>query len=128
MKIAGMNVSDPVLDRKRAEQTMDRFIKSQPTIKDCACGKKISGNRITCLDCANAALVAAKKIEFIEKQVRDVRHGLIRSIACPYCAGVNYEDLEYCCKTFGKVLSVAWERVRVEEAREAADKVAQVIH
>lgn len=121
-------MADPILDRKRAEQTMDQFIKSQPGIKNCACGKKISGNRAMCLDCVNAAEIALKKIQFIEKQVRDVRFGLINSIACPYCGGDNYQDLAYCCPKFGTALSAAWDRVRVEEAREQADKVAQVIH
>jgi hypothetical protein len=67
---------------------------------------------------------AEKRLENIYAQVKACDEGRTNTITCPYCAGINQDGVDFCCKLFGQAAIAALERLRVEQATELCAKIA----
>ena len=68
---------------------------------------------------------AEKRMENIYAQVKACDEGRTNVITCPYCGGLNKEDVDFCCDLFGKASVAALERLRVEQSREVVERVME---
>lgn len=68
---------------------------------------------------------AKQRIENIMDQLRAYENGKQHSITCPYCAGINREGVDFCCRMFASASIAALERLRVEESTEVVQKVME---
>ena len=71
---------------------------------------------------------AEKRIQNIYAQVKACDEGRTNVITCPYCGGLNKEDVEFCCDLFGKASVAALERIRVEQSKEVVERVMERHH
>ena len=71
---------------------------------------------------------AEKRMENIYAQVKACDEGRTNVITCPYCGGLNKEDVEFCCDLFGKASVAALERIRVEQSKEVVERVMERHH
>ncbi len=68
---------------------------------------------------------AELRMENVYAQVKACDEGRTNVITCPYCGGINKEDVEFCCDLFGKASIAALERLRYEQAKETAERVME---
>ena len=59
---------------------------------------------------------AERRIENIYAQVKACDEGRTNTITCPYCGGINKEDVPFCCDLCSKACIAALERLRVEQS------------
>ena len=68
---------------------------------------------------------AVERIQNIMDQLRAYENGEQHSITCPYCAGINREGADFCCKMFAQASIAALERLRVEQSTEVCERIAE---
>ena len=68
---------------------------------------------------------AEKRMENVYAQVKACDEGRTNVITCPYCGGLNKEDVDFCCDLFGKASVAALERIRVEQSKEVVERVME---
>ena len=68
---------------------------------------------------------AERRIENVYAQVKACDEGRTNVITCPYCGGLNKEDVDFCCELFGQASIAALERLRVEQGIEVARKITE---
>lgn len=67
---------------------------------------------------------AENRIAWIEQQIRDLRHGLIDKLRCPYCRALNKVDQTLCCVKMTVAIGAVLDRLDSEEKMEHAMRIA----
>ena len=82
-------------------------------------------------------MTGKEKIEFIAKQIRDLKQAKSWGVAthqdamikCPYCDSQNIEGNPLCCELFAKAVAAIlvnnWDKERADTAERIMEKVSQ---
>lgn len=60
------------------------------------------------------AMTGDEKIEFVARQIADLREGETKTLACPYCQGLTRKGKEFCCDMMTKCVQAVLDREHLE--------------
>ena len=69
-------------------------------------------------------MTGEQKIEYIQRQILEIKAGLLSFVTCPYCGTENTPADEYlCCKLFADASAAVMDRMEKQEAVDFMSKV-----